>query len=259
MKKITLLIAFVFCAFNVYAQDTCDTALVITAGNHVVAAIDGSEIPMPICAQNGEGATMGEWYAYTPNQDYQVTVTTDLVQNAGKDTRVHIYNGTCASLSCVAGDDDSGIVEPEGGGNSYLSIASFAATSGTTYYIAFDNKWSATGFDFQIIEDDPLPPSPLSFTQQPVSASGSFRIGVVDINADYLDDIITISGDNIHAQLQTNDGFAELNIPTEPTSLTPTWSLTVGDYNNDGFNDLMYGIIQAKASINHNTNAVSVH
>jgi hypothetical protein len=241
MKKITLLIAFVFCALNFYAQDTCDTALVITAGNHVVDAIDGSEVPMPICAQNGEGATMGEWYVYTPNQDYQVTVTTDLVQNAGKDTRVHIYNGTCASLSCVAGDDDSGIVEPEGGGNSYLSIASFAATAGTTYYIAFDNKWSAAGFDFQIIEDDPIPPSPLSFTQQSVTSTGSYRIGVVDINGDYLDDIIAISGDNIHVQLQTSDGFAELNIPTEPTDLTPTWSFTVGDYNADGFNDLMYG------------------
>ena len=162
MKKITFLIAFAFCAYTIQAQDTCDTALVVTAGTHVVDAIDGSEVPMPICAPNGEGATMGEWYSYTPDQDYQVTVTSDLIQNAGKDTRLHIYNGSCGSLSCVAGDDDSGIVEPEGGGNSYLSVATFNAVSGTTYYIAFDNKWNASGFDFSIIEDAVPPPPPLS-------------------------------------------------------------------------------------------------
>ena len=240
MKKITFLIAFVFCGMNLFAQDTCSTAILVTTGEYTVDAVDGTEVPLPVCSTNGEGATSGKWYSYTPTEDKFVTVSSDLEQNAGGDTRVQIYEGGCDALACVTGDDDSGIVEPEGGGNSYLSIASFDAIAGTTYYIAFDNKWSSAGFVFEITESDPPPPLPFNFTAQTVNAPG-VSIAIVDMDGDYLDDIVSITSDNVNLQLQTNGGFNEMNIPTDEAEWTPDWSLAAGDYNADGYNDLLYG------------------
>ena len=246
MKKITCFIAlFSLIGFYSYGQDTCDTAIAITAGVYTVDAVNGSEVPDPICAPNGTGATAGEWYAYTPSDNYYVTVTSDLPQNVtdtdGDDTRVHIYNGDCSSLSCVAGDDDSGVlINPNN--QSYLSVVEFQAVAGTTYYIAFDNKWDSGGFDFELIESDPPPPPVFSFTQQSVATSGSYGKAVADMNGDYLDDIITVSADNINIQLQSGSGtFVPLNIPTETAEFLPTWSMAIGDFNADGFNDLLYG------------------
>lgn len=230
---------FITCLSSV-AQDTCSTALNITVGTYTVASVNGSEVPSPICAPNGTGANAGEWYAYTPTEDHGVTVTSDLVQNTGGDTRVHIYNGSCGTLNCVAGDDDSGVIV-SGSGTSYLSVVQFEATAGTTYYIAFDNKWSSNGFDFELIESDPLPPSVFSFTTVSLPTSGPFGQAVVDMNGDYLDDVVTVSSSNINLQLQqSGGGFTALNIPTANADWTPDWSIAVGDYNADGFNDLLY-------------------
>ncbi|WP_353779584.1 T9SS type A sorting domain-containing protein [Winogradskyella sp. 3972H.M.0a.05] len=148
MKKITLLIlAFVAFNFN-YAQDTCATATVVTAGTTTVAAVDGTEVPVPECAANAadpDPRTAGEWFVYTATIDGITNVTTDLPQNAGGDTRVHIYTGSCAALTCFAGNDDIAA------GN-YLSDVTFPVQMGTTYYIAWDDRWSAAGFDFELTE-----------------------------------------------------------------------------------------------------------
>ncbi|HZW62903.1 MAG TPA: FG-GAP-like repeat-containing protein [Flavobacteriaceae bacterium] len=239
MKKITFFLTLVFCVSAIQAQDTCDSAQVITAGLYTVDAINGTEVPLPVCSPNGEGATMGEWYLYTPTENHHVIVSTDLTQNAGKDTRIQIYSGTCGALNCVGGDDDSGIVEPEGGGSSYLSIAAFEATEGISYYIAFDNKWNSSGFDFTLTEEEPIPEPLISFTQQSLATSGS-GLAIADMNGDYLDDVVSISATNVNVFLQTSTDFVELNIPTDQADWTPDWSLSIGDYNADGFNDLLY-------------------
>jgi hypothetical protein len=152
MKKITLLFLFVLVSFGVQAQDTCATALPVTAGVTSVGAINGTEIPDPICAANGAGATAGEWYSYTPSQLEVVTINTNLAQNDGlvnsDDTRVHIYTGSCGALTCVGGNDDIS-------GTNYLSNAQFLAEAGITYYIAFDDRWSGQGFDFELTVDVP--------------------------------------------------------------------------------------------------------
>ncbi|WP_179349599.1 T9SS type A sorting domain-containing protein [Winogradskyella pacifica] len=144
MKKITLLaLALAAFQFN-YAQDTCATAAIVTAGTHTVAAVDGTDVPDPTCAANGIGATSGEWYSFTATTDGIATVTTDLAANFGGDTRVHVYSGACGALTCVGGNDDVA--------TSYLSEAVWLISTGTTYYIAFDNRWSGAGFDFEISE-----------------------------------------------------------------------------------------------------------
>lgn len=146
MKKITLLL-FTFLSLTVlYAQDTCLNAVVVTAGTTSVGMING-DLPNPDCAENAglNPRTAGEWYAYTPATDVVVNITTDLPQNAGGDTRLHVYTGTCAALTCAGGNDDIDNMN-------FLSDFTWLATGGVTYYIAWDDQWGAAAFDFVLTE-----------------------------------------------------------------------------------------------------------
>lgn len=240
MKKITLIIALLFIVQLSNAQDTCATAVAITAGSYVVSAVNGTQVPSPICADNGTGATAGEWYVYTPTQDHTTTVTTDLPINSGGDTRFHVYTGTCAGLACYSGDDDGGII-----GNGFLSVATFNVTAGTTYYIAFDNKWSATGFTFQLTESAVvvLPTPPMTYTSVTIpTITSAYNMCIVDMNGDGKDDIAGVSNNNLRVNFQTTPGnFTFTDFPIIGSSLMPNWSLAAGDYNKDGYNDIMLG------------------
>lgn len=241
MKKITLLVVLSFCFQLANAQNSCATATPITtAGSYVVGAITAGTIPSPICAANGSGATGSKWYAYTPTQNYTVTVTSDLAINSGGDTRFHVYTGGCAGLTCLSGDDDGGTI-----GNGYLSTAIFDVTANTTYLIAWDNRWSSTGFTFQLIQNlyVPPPPSPVTFTNQSIATiNSSYNICAVDMNNDFLDDIVGVSSTNIKVHYQNANGtFTPVTITTSAADFLPTWSMAAGDYNKDGINDLLYG------------------
>lgn len=247
MKKITLFIVLFFLAQFTNAQDTCAGAFPITtAGSYVVGVINGTQIPSPVC--NGGAAIpaanipAGEWYAYTPTQNFTVTVTTDIAANTPrKDTRFHVYTGTCSGLTCYSGDDDSG--------SGYSSIATFNVTANTTYIIAFDNRWLSTanntGFTFQLIEAPVIvpPPTPITYTNQTINTINStYNLCVVDMNGDNKDDIVGVSANNLRIHYQGNDGtFTVVDIPITGVSKMPSWSIAAGDYNKDGFNDLLLG------------------
>lgn len=240
MKKITFLLTFLTAVLS-QAQDTCGTAVTITAGTQVVTAVNGTELPPTICAANGALGTNGaaEWYSYTPTQNYTVILTSDIAANTPRvDTRVHIYTGTCGALTCYAGDDDSGY--------NYSSVATFNVVAGTTYYIAWDNKWSSNGFTFQLTENPIVTPpaTPVSYNSQTVSTINSgYNICVVDMNNDGLDDIVGISTGTmkVHYQTATPGSFNIVNYPFTNVSFYPNWSMAAGDYNKDGYNDIVLG------------------
>ena len=240
MKKITLIIALLFLVQFSQAQDTCATASPVSAGTYVVSAVNGTQVPSPICATNGSGATAGEWYTYTPTQDRTTTITTDLTINSGGDTRFHVYTGTCGALTCFSGDDDGGAI-----GNGYLSTALFNVTAGTTYYIAFDNRWNSNGFTFQLTETAVivLPTPPITYTSQNIATINSgYNLCVVDMNGDHIDDIVGVSNNNLRIHQQGAGGtFTISDYPIAGTSFMPGWSLAAGDYNKDGKNDLILG------------------
>ena len=240
MKKITLLLTLCCCYQLSLAQNTCATALPVTAGTFTITTIDGTQPPTVLCSPNSGLATAGEWYVYTPIQNYNVTVTTDLPVNICKDTRFHIYSGTCSTLSCVGGDDDSGVIVCNSGNtNAYLSTATFVALQGTTYYIAFDNRWQATGFDFQISEN-PYTAPPISFTTGTIPTSSNI-CAVVDMNGDYLDDIVTVQANQVTLLTQKVGGFNTNLFPLSATVFTPDWSIAAGDFDRNGFTDLALG------------------
>ena len=251
MKKITLIFTIIFSINFGNAQNTCSTALSITAGTQTIVAVDGTDVPSPICTTNGGVATAGEWFAYTPTQNYAVTVTSDLAINACKDTRLHIYTGTCGALVCLIGDDDGGIVACPNNSNTYLSKATFNVFSGNTYYIAFDNKWSASGFDFQLIEEPYVTPV-ISFTPAIITSTSTI-CNVTDMNADYLDDIVTVGTNQMTVLTQqVAGGFTSTTYPLPGLTANPTWSITAGDFDKNGFNDLVFGSASRVAVIKAN-------
>ena len=65
---------------------------------------------------------------------------------------------------------------------------------------------------------------------------------IADMNGDSLDDIISVSSNNIQVFYQQDNGsFIERNYPTSFANNSPSWSLAAGDYNRDGYLDLLYG------------------
>jgi hypothetical protein len=255
MKKIILLFVFYIGIQIANAQGSCETAQAITAGLHTVTEITGDNSVTP-CSSTV--ANTANWYSYTPTQNHTVTISADLAINICKDTYVNVYSGTCTGLTCLASDDDSGIIVCNNGSNtnSYLSVVSFIAIAGTTYYIAWDNRWSTTtplGFDFQLTEA-PVAISPISFTPYTISSSASI-CSVADLNGDYLDDIATVQTNQMTVLTQntTGGGFTSTTYPLPNLTATPSWSIAVGDFDKNGFNDLVFGSGSRVAVIKANT------
>ena len=245
MKKITLIIMLLFIVQLSKAQDTCATALPISgSGTFVVGVINGTA-PTLFCADNGaipQTTPAGEWYVYTPTAAHTVTVTTDIAaNNPRKDTRVHVYTGTCAALTCLTGDDDSG--------SNYSSVATFNVIAGTSYIIVFDNRWlndaANTGFSFQLTESAVIVPPviPITYTTQTIATVNSqYNLCVVDMNGDHVDDIVGVSSNNLRVHYQGAGGtFTITDYPIAGTSNMPGWSMAAGDFNRDGQTDLILG------------------
>jgi len=235
MKKITLALALCFGTQLSIAQSSCNTALSISVGsNYYIGTINGSA-PPTVCAGDGN-ATAGAWFKYTATKTKNIIINSDLEANSGKDTRFQVYSGDCGNLTCHGGDDDSGSV-----GNGYLAVASFVATAGNTYYIVFDNRWNnSNNFSFEVTEGV-YAPMPVSFTQQTIAQMANI-CSVADMNGDYLDDIVIAQNNQmiIMTQLPTG-GFATNTYSLPNLSTLPGWSIAAGDYDKNGFNDLVFG------------------
>lgn len=226
-------------SFGQTSSNSCsqaDAAPSISAGiEYTVSSFDGTA-PSLMCVSGDPDN--GEWYKYTPSGDYYVYVTSELTQNfyvdsenEAKDTRVHIYSGTCGSLTCLAGDDDGGFQQ--------TSRVGFNVQAGQTYYIAWDNLWDSRSFDFKLIEINP--DLLVSFTNASISAPGTDR-GAVDMNGDFLDDVVSINTSSITINYQQPDNsFVKVTYSLSGASYGASWSMAAGDFDRNGFNDMVYG------------------
>lgn len=242
MKKTLLTLLFSVSAATALAQASCGSAVNILLGSTTTAPAftdENGAVPTNFCGLgNGNPtATKGKWYSYTALANNNLVVSSVLPQNNNTDTRVIVYSGTCAGLVCVGANDDLG----NGTLGSYLS---FAATTGTTYFIAFDNRYSQSGFDFTLSVAPPPAPDRLSFTSQTVAGiTGGYNNCIVDMNGDYKDDIVSAI-DNTHFAVsyqQTGGAFSTTTFTVANTTVQPSWSIAAGDYDNNGYNDLVYG------------------
>jgi hypothetical protein len=81
----------------------------------------------------------------------------------------------------------------------------------------------------------------LGFTSQSIGTSGSDR-AAVDMNGDFLDDVVSVTNTNVQIFYQQPDGsFNEVNITTTPADYNPSWSFAAADYDRNGYTDLLYG------------------
>src|SRR5690606_2747928 len=168
-------------------------------------------------------------------------------------TRVIVYTGDCSGLTCVTDHDDV-----DASIQNYLSIVTFFAEVGKTYFIAFDDKWQDSGFDFQITENEvSYLASAVLFTNQSVNLQGTYKYGFVDMNGDFLDDIVGITSTNISINYQQpGGGMSNLatNITTTSADFLPSWSLAAGDWDGNGYNDLLYAGGQGVTFMRANNN-----
>lgn len=250
MKKITLILTLLFLAQFSNAQNSCDAPTVLPGpGTFAVGVINGTATTV-ICADNGANDQVSpgpasEWYLYTPTLNRTVTITTDIGANTPrKDTRFHVYTGTCGSLTCFSGNDD--------GGSDFSSTATFNVIAGTPYIIAFDNKWldaaNNTGFSFQLTEAPVVVPpvTPITYNNQNIATINSaYNICVTDMNGDHNDDIVGVSNNSLRVHYQGAGGtFTVTDYQIPGTHFMPSWSMAAGDYNRDGQTDVVLGSSQ---------------
>ena len=144
MKKLLLFCFLTLGISNSFAQLTCAAAIQITGdGTITVPAITGTY--QALCWGTADTVPNAIWYSYTATANGEVTINANLPQNvapSSEDQRVSIATGTsCATLTCYGGQDDISDT------NFYVNHT-FPVAAGTTYYIVWDDRWDANGFDF---------------------------------------------------------------------------------------------------------------
>jgi len=235
MKQLFTIAFLSLACLSGWAQSTCNDALVVAAGINNVSYSNQSQVPAQICFNTSvTNPTSGAWYKYIPDTNYNVTINTLVEGYPVIDTRVNVYSGTCDNLLCEGGNDDSQ--------NTAASLVVFEARVGTIYYIAFDNSYdNSADFVFKIIEEEFTPPL---FTQQAINIINPDVEPrcIVDVNGDYLDDIVVADGNLVNVLIQNSDdaGFTPYSYRF-PTAQSASWSISAGDYDKNGYNDLLFG------------------
>ncbi len=116
-------------------NDACSGAQVVTCGSTISGSTVGaaSDSGVGTCAVGGGGTPgNGVWYKLVGN-GAQVTAS---LCGSSYDTKLHVYTGTCGSLTCLTSSDDFCGTQ---------SQVVFNANLGTDYYILVNGFGSATG------------------------------------------------------------------------------------------------------------------
>jgi hypothetical protein len=123
LPAIMVLLALTTSLAQAPANDLCSGAITIACGQTVTGSTLNATIDQaPVCT----GMTIakyGVWYSFAGNGQ-RVTLST--CGGASWDTQIGVYSGSCAALTCVAGNNNA---------CGRQSRVSFVSAVGTTYYI----------------------------------------------------------------------------------------------------------------------------
>ncbi|WP_299126650.1 FG-GAP-like repeat-containing protein [uncultured Winogradskyella sp.] len=164
--------------------------------------------------------------------------------------------GTSAAISWTPNSNETsweyaiqvaGGAQPSSGTS--INMTSFNAsglTPETTYEVFVRADCSSNSFSnwsvFSFTTGEDLSSYPITFANSPINTSEQYDIALVDLNGDFLDDVVSVGSTNINVHYQlASGGFNEVDITTTPADDLPTWSLAAGDFDKNGYNDLLYG------------------
>ncbi len=113
--------------------------------------IDTTGIHNAIGPNQGNGGSNGgrhaNWFVYTPAVDGELSVNScDMMV----DTRLFIHSGDCMNLTQEASSDDNCSLGNGSGNNWASEIIGLCVVGGVDYYIEWDDRWSQSGFDFEV-------------------------------------------------------------------------------------------------------------
>ena len=217
------------------AQNTCGTAIPVNlTGNNIVALVDGTASG-PLCVGNaGQIATAAEWYTFTAPSNGVLNLNSDLAANAGGDTRVQVFSGTCAALVCAGGGDDVSATN-------FLTNTNVTVTSGVTYRIAWDDFWEDDGFTFTAtFTAVSTPPACATLVSPAIGATGVAINTADQDNNGTPDNSITLTWTAAAGAPATTYEIRFGTNPTMPTSLTTTFTGTSVRITGTLFNTLYY-------------------
>lgn len=85
----------------------------------------------------------------------------------------------------------------------------------------------------------------VTFTNQAAelgaTSGSSYRDCVVDMNGDFLDDVVRVTSNGIYIDYQLSEGgYTQTFFPMSINN-PPTWSINAGDIDGNGYNDLLFG------------------
>jgi len=121
-------------------SQTCEVAIPIS-----ISGIYTTLGPSTGMGANNASATHANWYKFTA----PATGTIDLMTcGEGVDTRLWIYEGSCDNLISVGDADDECNVSSTGGNLFATQLVDLSINKGQQYFIEWDDRWSADGFNF---------------------------------------------------------------------------------------------------------------
>lgn len=126
----------------------------------------------------------------------------------------------------------------------FFSFSELTSLTDYTVYVRANcnedgtSNWSSVSFT----TGENLEDYPVTFTSNTISTTGNYDLAMVDLNGDFLDDIVSVNSNyiNVHYQLESG-GFNSVDVSTPQADNLPTWSLASGDFDGNGYNDLVYG------------------
>jgi Secretion system C-terminal sorting domain len=212
-------------------NDGCDGALPILCGQTLTGSTaNATTDSISFCGNTPFGQVYGEpgvWFSHLGTGGSVTVALTESVGDNAFDTFVGIYTGTCAQLTCVGGDDDSG-------SEIWNSSYTFFAQQGVTYYIY------ATGWEPTTAGNSDGDSGPFIFELSCVPACQAQL--VVQCPADVtvecgsnltnleLTGAPTFDGSEI-CDLEINATYSDVTVGSTSCSSTivRTWSITLGD------------------------------
>jgi hypothetical protein len=228
--------------------ETCGSATVIgslpfTGTGSTVSAVNDYNYVCP--ATSGQNGGRDHVYRYTTGGTAEYVTFTMCTGTSNYDSRMYIYQGTCTGTPIACSEDECDnsptYTDP------YLSrITNQLLNASTTYYIIIDGYDGTSNGNYTLnVTAGVAPVILIPFTDMTSSLTTSTfhsgnAVGVVDMNNDKLDDIVRASN-NTTMYINYQQGGGTFTESSYPNAIGDPWGMCVGDANNDGMNDVIWG------------------